>query len=122
MVRSRRNWLERSGQAWKLTLADVGLFSSLVLIVGGVALRKPGVTLAGLAVGILGVVLPFVVRCAVCRVRLMRSEEARTLPRGYRGDMLRSLEVCPVCRDDGSATPDSVAAWAGRRTASRTVR
>jgi hypothetical protein len=25
MPRSDRNWLARSGQAWKLTLADVGL-------------------------------------------------------------------------------------------------
>ena len=113
MARSRRNWLERSGQAWKLTLADVGLFASFVLIVGGAVLRHPGLALAGAAVGIPSVLLPFVVRCAVCRVRLMRSEEARTLPRGYRADMLRTLEVCPVCQDDGSATPEARIARGG---------
>lgn len=101
MPTSRRSWLERSRQAWKLTLADVGLFSSLVLIVGGIALRHPATTLAGVAIGIPGFALPFLIRCRVCGLRMMMSEEARTLPRGYRAEMLRSMEVCPVCRDDG---------------------
>ena len=84
-----------------LTLADVGLLASFVLIVGGVVLERPAPTVAGLVVGITSVLLPFFVRCPVCRLRLMMSEEARTLPRGYRSAMLGTLEVCPVCHDDG---------------------
>ena len=104
MPRSKRNWLQRSGQAWKLTLAEVGLFASFVLIVGGIALRRPELVMAGVAVAIPSLALPFFIRCAVCLLRLMRSEEARTLPRGYRTEMLRTLEVCPACGDDGRAT------------------
>ena len=57
---------------------------------------------AGVAVGLAGVLLPYLVLCRACGLRLMMSEEARTLPRGYRFDMLRTLELCPQCRDDGN--------------------
>ena len=102
MPRTKRSWLERSGQAWKLTLADIALFSAFIAVVGGLVLRQPAKALVGLALAIAGLALPFLVRCAVCGLRPLRSEEARTLPRGYRRDMLRILEVCPLCGDDGS--------------------
>ena len=105
MPRSGRNWLERSGQAWKLTLADIALFSSFIAVVGGLVLRQPAKVLVGIALAITGLALPFLVRCGTCGLRPMRSEEAVTLPRGYRRDMLRILEVCPVCGDDGVPLP-----------------
>ena len=102
MKRAGRSWLERSGQAWKLTLADIGLFAAFIAVVGGLVLRQPAKAAVGVALAICSLALPFFVRCGVCGLRPLRSEEARTLPRGYRWDMLRILEVCPLCGDDGT--------------------
>ena len=120
MERSGRNWLERSGQAWKMHAAEAGTFAMYVLFVIAFALprtfRHVGVVftllvVAGLGAGMLNIVLPFLVRCRVCGARVNESEAALRLNRGKRLFWVHGLQACPHCGDDGLALPESREAW-----------
>jgi hypothetical protein len=119
-------WLEHSGHSWKVLAARLAIpaaglaylgFSTLLRSPGGRA-RQPDVeTLSLLLVllffglGLAPLTLLGLVRCRVCRLRMMGSSLARGLSRVARRRWIATLEACPVCGDDGRATPESRARW-----------
>jgi hypothetical protein len=114
------SWLQRSGQAWKPRVAvwaAIGSFACLLIplglsqIVGKRSHWLPLLMLLGLPMGIVNLVLPMLVRCRVCGLQLETSSLARSLSRDHRLAWVESLEVCPVCGDDGSASIESRSRW-----------
>jgi hypothetical protein len=114
-----QSWLGRSRQRWLLQVEFLcgvsGIAMFLLLPLLGVALRRPA--LSSLAIGgipllTVSVLLPLFIRCRVCGLRLRVSEAARARPSAVRLVWLRTLEVCPVCGDDGAASGASREKWA----------
>jgi len=108
------NWLDRSGQSWKLTTYPGLRLGSAILMVYGFHGPSPwsGLSLIlGLAVGIVSFVLPKLVWCPVCHLHMESNSLARALPDADRFDWLTTLEKCPACGDDGRGTPESRASW-----------
>jgi hypothetical protein len=83
-------------------------FSQAPKWVGAMALALFGVGTALLSAG---VALPMLVRCHVCGLHLESSLAARKLSRSHCLSWMRSLNACPVCGDDGSATVESRERW-----------
>lgn len=111
-------WLEKSGQAWKTSVAlkaaylvwpSIGLCLVAQQARLGVMLLASSAFL--LSAGVANVVLPLTIRCRVCGLQLETSSYARQMQRGARLAWLRALERCPVCSDDGLATMQSLQAW-----------
>jgi len=124
--RSSRGWLRRSGHDWKLRAVQwvsVAWLSVLLLcfVVGRaypVGQQPPrlytfftaGMMLSlPLGVGVLA--LRASVKCRVCGLRLGSCAEARRL--GWRRWLwVETLEACPGCGDDGTASALGRARWA----------
>ena len=111
---ARVGWLERSGQAWRI------LASNLVLAPCVVALILPYAdphrfAAAGVVVGLpaflVAAFLRYSIRCRVCGLFPLSSATSRKLSAVQRRHWLRRLESCPVCDDDGRATPESRLRW-----------
>ena len=68
------------------------------------------VVLASVPLGAIASLLRAFVRCHVCGLRLTSSSAARAAG-SRKWQWLDSLEACPVCGDDGLATPDSRERW-----------
>jgi len=111
-------WLQRSGQTWKLhasfacnVVGFVGIAVSIVLPWTGA--RAPWLLLLATFGSVLLLILaPIVValpRCDVCGLWLESSSAGRS--QRDRLHWLSSVERCPVCDDDGSASPDSRERW-----------
>jgi hypothetical protein len=119
-------WLEHSGHSWKVLAARLAIpatalaylgFSTLLRSPGGRA-RQPDIeTFTMLLVpvffglGLAPLILLGLVRCRVCGLRMMGSSIARGMSRVARRRWIAALEACPVCGDDGRATPESRARW-----------
>jgi transposase len=70
-------------------------------------------TMLGLAVAgrLAGLLLPWLVRCPVCGVRIEDCSLARSRSGLPRSEWMDSLQACPVCGDDGNADIVAVRAW-----------
>lgn len=113
MKRDMRHWLDRNGQSWAMKGYSFRSWLGLiVMVVGFTAGWRPG-AIAGLLLLVADTVLPMLVRCHVCGLRLWTSAAARELNSGDRGHWLLALDSCPVCGDDGTATNESLARWTG---------
>jgi hypothetical protein len=114
-------WLERSGQAWKMRTAVFGAIAGMTLLLfalfaGRMVDRRFAdwvafCALIALSLLVLNLVLPLLVRCRVCGVQMETSSNARTLSRDRRLRWMESLQVCPVCGDDGLACAASRERW-----------
>jgi len=116
-------WLERSRQTWMVRTADTAVllgfplcFVAFLTLGFSQAPKWEGplaLALFGLGTALLGasVALPMLVRCQVCGLHLESSLPARRLSRSHRLSWVRSLDACPVCGDDGSATVESRERW-----------
>ena len=94
-------------------LAPLGL---LLIVLGFRLPDRPGSTfflmlLLGNVFLFIGVLLRALIRCPLCGVRLQGSSTFQAIPRLQRLDWMRSLDSCPLCLDDGSATPESRRRW-----------
>jgi hypothetical protein len=121
-----RAWLRRSRHDWKVRVAQwVGIPPLLVIVVAlAIAARYPNAQrpewvysmftagmLSTLPSGVAVFLLHAAVRCGVCGLRLTSCAAAREW--GSRKWLwLSTLEVCPVCGDDGTATTAAKARWA----------
>jgi hypothetical protein len=108
------SWLARSRQAWKIRWSQISaLLGPLLIFVTAPNLRRwgPVPMLLGLALGVLSIVLPHLVRCRVCGLQLHTSSEARRQPRFQVDNWITSLQLCPICLDDGWATAESRERW-----------
>jgi hypothetical protein len=101
-------------------LAEVSTFGMFAVLGTALALPRffpstvvlfPYLVVLGLGVGCLNVVLPLVVRCRVCGLRVNGCEEALRFSRGDRLLWVYALQTCPRCRDNGLALPDAREAW-----------
>jgi hypothetical protein len=118
-------WLRRSGFDWVLRsgrYADFlpGLvFASWFLLMGLfggrdtprwlTAVFAAGLVLSLAYAGVVAILRAFV-RCRVCGLRVASCGEARVLA-GRKWAWVASLEACPVCGDDGRASPESRSRW-----------
>lgn len=105
----------RSGQAWKIRASRLAVACGYALLF--IALVGPrhwgGVSaLLGTISLVVGLLMPALVRCRVCGLRLQSSTYARGLSIGDRTQWITTVELCPVCGDDGLALPDSQVRWA----------
>jgi hypothetical protein len=123
--RPARAWLKRSGHDWKVRLANyAGLAPVAVLLVWFMSARaidgrhEPRwmsslftfAMLGTLACAFVAGALRALVRCRVCGLRLASCSQARTI--GSRKWLwVATLDACPVCGDDGSASPESRTRW-----------
>ena len=115
------SWLDRSGQRWKLQWSRVLTPASWAIWLCGMALvsqrrRAPGdvgmyVVFAGVGVACIALMLPYLVRCSVCKLHLKTSEAIRRTPIEEQAQWLSQLSRCPVCGDDGAARADSRVRW-----------
>jgi len=108
------SWLGRSHQAWipKWSLI-LGWSGTGALVVELVAARTVGVWPIAIATPMLvaAFVLPFLIRCRICGLRVHDSATVRRTPVWRQSAVIESLEACPVCEDDGRATAESRARW-----------
>lgn len=109
-------WLRRSGQAWKIqgsflcnVLAYAGITLSIVLSWEAVPWLLVVVAFGSLVLLVLAKILVALPRCAVCGLWLESSSAGRHQRRPI--SWLTSIEACPICGDDGAATPDSRRRW-----------
>jgi hypothetical protein len=108
------NWLARSRQAWKIRCAQVcGGTGVLLTVAAIIAPRRAGLVplYVGWTLLVVSAVLPATVRCRVCKLRIRGGSAARDIPRLSRHRWLLSLQLCPHCLDDGSATNDARDRW-----------
>ena len=119
-------WLENSGNSWKVRATRWALPVALLFIMSAMRLHGwlsprigrdnadlvlPSVLLLGFGLAIAVPLLLGSIRCRVCGLRMLSSEAARRLGRPERERWIRGLSECPVCRDDGFATPGSRTRW-----------
>jgi hypothetical protein len=120
-----RAWLRRSGHDWKVRVAQWVGIPPLLVIVASIAIgaRYPQAQmpewvytmftagmLATLPTGVAVLLLRAAVRCGVCGLRLSSCAAARES--GSRKWLwLATLDACPVCGDDGTATAAAKARW-----------
>jgi hypothetical protein len=119
-------WLANSGNSWKMRAARWALPGALLLIVSATRLHRwlsprigrdnadlvlPSMLLLGFGLAIAVPLLLRSIRCRVCGLRMLSSQAARGLARPERERWIRGLNECPVCRDDGFATPGSRTRW-----------
>ncbi len=111
--RATNGWLRRTGYARRIRFGTWMMFGGTTLMVAGFLMRALGVVpaLVGFAVGNIGVLLRSGIRCRVCGLNLHTSRTAVQLPRVDRIPWMATLEECPVCGNDGSASQDSRAEW-----------
>jgi len=122
---SARGWLIRSKQNSMLRAADyllplggLAIISSFVLFAiidqgrlpRGVDHLAVWCQLLGLAAVLIGLLLRSFVRCRVCGLRVASCAQARGL-RACKWAWVASLEECPVCGDDGTASRSSRDRW-----------
>ena len=107
-------WLSRSGYAWRMHLGNWAVLVGFFLLVAGF-LRLPqwgfAPFLFGWLLAALGSGLTYSLRCRICRVNVHRCRTALSVPSSRRRAWLAELEACPVCGDDGLATPESKQRW-----------
>ena len=117
-------WLRRSGYEWKLRVATYLTFAPTVAFLffmasirfdpgptrGPLRSAAPGILLLSLLLAFVGFVVRARIRCNVCGLNLPSSTEARAAG-SRRWRWIASLETCPICGDDGSATPESHTRW-----------
>ena len=120
-----RHWLERSGHSWKVRAARLAIPAASLAYLGFTTLLRTGGRARQPAIETLAMLLlflffglaltPFIlqglVRCRVCGLRMMGSSIARGMSRPARRRWIEALDVCPVCSDDGRATPGSKGQW-----------
>jgi hypothetical protein len=104
-------WLDRSDQGWKLRWSLWTTCLGLALLFLGFARWPLAIPLAMLLLTA-GFVLPMLVRCSVCGLRLRTSRDAREAHWWGGNGWLLEVDRCPACGDDGSATPSARLAWA----------
>lgn len=107
------SWLEASGQRWKMRLAEAGTIVMIACFALAFYLPRVGAVLIvlGLLAGMINLVLPHLVRCEVCGLRLNESTEVIELSRGERLLWLDRLEACPLCGDTGKADGEWRERW-----------
>jgi hypothetical protein len=114
------SWLERSRQRWKTRNPWLAILVTAILVFvvglvsnGGSPPLWTMMVMFVLAAGgrSAGFVLPLLVRCGVCGVRVATSSLGKRLPAPSRLAWMESLHACPVCGDDGGAAPESIRAW-----------
>ena len=115
------NWLEASRHILKVRasrLAFPAASACYLVAIWAVWDRTPAreylfllaIPLA-MALSIAPLVLNSLVRCRVCGVRVWGCNAARALPSHRRQRWIEELETCPVCGDDGHATPEGQTRW-----------
>jgi hypothetical protein len=114
------SWLERSGQRWKTRNPWLAILVVAILVFVAGLISNAGtpplwtmMVMFVLAAGgrTAGLVLPLLIHCRVCGVRLATSSFAKRMPVPSRLAWVESLQACPACGDDGSAAPESIRAW-----------
>jgi len=110
----QNRWLARSGQRWKVNGAVITSFIGVIFLLSAIVGPRRwaafGMMLAFFSFTA-NTLLPLFVRCAVCGLQMENSSFARNLARDQRLSWIESLDACPVCGDDGSATPASRDRW-----------
>jgi hypothetical protein len=119
-------WLENSGNRWKMSATRWTLPVASLLILSAMRLHRwlsprigrdnadvllPSVLLLGFGLALVVPLLLRSIRCRVCGLRILSSQAARSLSRTERDRWIHGLSECPVCRDDGFATPGSRTSW-----------
>jgi len=119
-------WLENSGNSWKMGATRWALPVASLLILSATRLHRwlsprigrdnadlvlPSVLLLGFGLALAVPLLLRSIRCRVCSLRMLSSQAARGLSRTERDRWIHGLSECPVCRDDGFATPGSRTSW-----------
>ena len=126
----RGGWLRRSGYVKPLRVATVMTFGPMLAFLffmvssrfDGGAQRGPVqsaatvILMLSLPVAAIGYIVRARVHCKVCGLNMPSCVEARVAG-SRRWEWLASLEACPICGDDGSASPEGHARWrdGGRR-------
>jgi hypothetical protein len=115
------SWLRVSGHASKVSMAGAALPAaslSYLVVFWALSERTPfrqGVFLFMTPVAMLLSVAPLIlhplVRCRVCGLRLLGSTAARQVAASHRREWIASIEACPLCGDDGSASVSSRNHW-----------
>lgn len=91
--------------------AVLGIALALPRVFPSMVVLFPFLVVLGLGIGFSNIVLPILVRCRVCGVRVNEEEPARSLSHGDRLAFLYELQRCPRCGDEGSALPAARDAW-----------
>jgi len=106
-------WLGRARYAKRVRLGTYTMASGVILMLAGGVAPWNGVLLwlAGFVATNVGLLLRSRIRCRVCGLDPWTCRKALQVTRSLRMLWLAALEVCPVCGDDGSATPDATARW-----------
>jgi hypothetical protein len=107
-------WLERSGQEWKIRYSNAALYAGYACFAFAFVGPRVEAAIAGVLAPVFllaSVVLPLLIRCRVCGLRLETSATARSLSYADRSSWVERLEACPVCEDDGRGTPESRTQW-----------
>jgi hypothetical protein len=117
-------WLSRRGLRQRMRVANVLSFAPALALVlwFGVESASRGqehrqwdtfltfVVLSSIPLGAVASLLRTFVRCRVCGLRLTSCTEARAAG-SRKWQWLESLDSCPVCGDDGSASAESRERW-----------
>jgi len=112
-------WLDRSGQRWKLRAGTMSAWAGVALLVAWFPFKWHFALLASSLLFLpAGFVLPMLIRCRICGLRLRTSRAMLEQPIGDRETWLSLLEACPVCDDDGRATSEAYVAWSASGRAS----
>ena len=117
-------WLKNSGHGWKVVAANLMFAAPTVALLCTLAahrfargdeylwIRSASGTAVfiSFALFLAAGVLRGMVRCRVCGLHLSSSVEARLLG-ARKWAWIAGLDECPVCRDDGTAMPESRSRW-----------
>lgn len=106
-------WFARSGQQWILSAWVGGSIFGMLLVPVILFAPQPWTFIAVAAEMLLIPIpfLPLLARCRVCGLHIESSGAARSMTRAERLGWIRTLQACPQCGDDGTATAAARHAW-----------
>jgi hypothetical protein len=107
-------WLRRTGYLRRIQIGErLAIIGLAVFVVSVVEVQRFGFVplVAGWLAAALGSALAWSIRCRVCGSYLRRSEAGGKLTSRGRTLWLARLKACPVCGDDGLASPESRQRW-----------